>query len=66
MLGIKQKQCLIEGLTRQIREIRIKKITNPVQIEKIILYAMQMRRENIINDFQEIGTTNAELLSWLP
>ncbi len=72
MLGTRQKQCLTEGLTRSpgglarsIRMIRLKKISNPDEIQLIVDSALAIRRDKTISDYKDIGTTAGELLSFL-
>lgn len=65
MLGQKQKECIVKGLSRSIRMIRIGAIQKPENIQQIVETAMQMRRDNTIEDFREINTTRTELLSFL-
>lgn len=66
MLGTRQKQVIVDGLTRAIRMIRLKKITNIEDITHIVETALAAKRDNTIKSFAEIKTTRRELFSFLP
>lgn len=65
MLGPRRKEILVKGMTRNVRSIRLKHICDKEQIQEIVDYILQMRRQGVIDSYQEVGTTAQELLSWL-
>lgn len=65
MLGNQQKRTIIDGVCHAIKKIREDKITEKEHIDYIVQTAFSLRKKSIISDYDEIGTSYEELVSFM-